>query len=297
MKKFLHLGVFALLTSFSLFTAQAEEELVKVTFAVPAEGVLSKKVSQEAQGDNPEIVYQPAADGQSYMLPKGKEVLFELVPDEENGYYVAQWRFDNIPFAYSSYLNSIYKVPYEGMRLDVEMANKSEFFIITYTAPQGTMIRCQNKSDAYHNIASGDSIQKAENVIFMISPESNPDGKVNLKHWLVNGRIMVDAMDEPITDNTIEFKVLEDLDITAVVAEGGAVESVTSNPEFTVTTTDNLLIINTETDSKISLISVNGSEVLSTRAVDSALQIPTGHLEKGIYVVTDGHNYKKVLIK
>lgn len=282
------------------FSQTGEEELVTVTFIIPQDGSLAHKVSMEASGDTPEREFLPDEDGITYHLPKDKEIWFEVTPDEEAGYFVSQWLIDDVPFAYSSYLNAYAVTVYEGLKLEVEFERDDVFYTVEYTAPEGTMIRCINRSETdpeKASVNSGDPVLAASNVLFMISPENNPDGKVNLKHWIINGHIYQDAVGDPITDNSIEFKLLHNVQIEAVVDEDVSILSPHLKVSARYDSAGKLVVLSgLQPGERIRMFDQNGLERVNIQAQDSNISFSVSELPQGIYLMETNQCYLKLLI-
>lgn len=291
-------GLF-LLTGILLSSVSTQaEELVTVKFITPTEGISAPaRVSVEATGDEPERVFEADADGITYHLPAGREVWFEVFPDEEAGFFVSQWIMDGSPIAYSSYLTSYASEAYEGMTLEVEFEREDVFYTVEFEAPYGTMIRCVNRSADGGDtpVESGEKIAAASNLLFMISPETNPDGEVALKHWLINGRVCVDGSDEPITNNSIEFKLLEDVKVTAVLDDLSGVEAISNEGLYCLVSEAMLKVCNA--DGTVAVYDLLGKQLAARIAENGEAIFTTSDFMPGIYIVRNNNISTKVIIR
>ena len=291
-------------------SAQETEKLVTVQFVTPTTGITApaKVYLADPVTFEPTREFQADADGITYHLPDGEEVCFDVFPDEEAGYFVSQWLVDDSPIMYSSYLNSTFQKVYDGMKIEVQFEMENVFYKVEYEAPYGTMIRCVNRSAGEGEeteIQSGDMIAAASNVLFMISPETNPDGEVALKAWYINGRICVDGADDPITSNSIEFKLLEDVKVTAELDDGigdgeeddepSLLPGADASAGLHCTVAAGVLTIS-QAEGLTTLYDLYGKQVMAFMPENGQVVVSATALPQGVYLVRDSRSCQKVLV-
>lgn len=272
--------------------------MVTVQFISPTVGITAPAIAYTEDPVTYEKlqIFEAEADGITYHLPEGETVCFEVFPDEEAGYFVSQWLIDGSPIIYSGYMNYLYEEAYEGMTIEAEFENENVFYKVEYEAPYGTMIRCINRDEQFAQIESGAMVLAASNILFMISPDTNPDGEVALKAWYINGIICADGGGTPITNNSIEFKLLEDVKVTAELEDlpATSLPDLNNHKMICTVTGGHLTISNAQGET--TLYDLYGKQVMTLIPDNGPLFIPTATLSKGIYVVRDGHSFQKVLV-
>lgn len=205
-------------------------KLVPVTFIAPKEGTNGALVQIDEQDNYGTEIKPTEPGGHVYMLPLRGSVYFDSGVDSEH--FILCWLLDSYPFP--SKPNIFYKQNVvEGMHLEVKFYKAGETRTITYSQPKTAVIRCTDRGQ-YDSpeLKSGSKVDPGNEILFEIAPFGNPDGKVELHHWVVNGKPYMSG-NSLYTDNSLSLYAFEDLEVSAVpMAEYEAPEvKLTISPE------------------------------------------------------------------
>lgn len=205
-------------------------KLIPVTFIAPKEGTKGKMVQIDEQDDYGTEIKPTEPGGDVYMLPQNGSVYFDSAVDDTH--FVLCWLLDGLPFPSKPDIFYKQNVPV-GMHLEVKFYKKGETRTVTYTQPQTAAIRCMDRGQyGSPEIGSGSTVDPGNEILFEIAPFDNPDGKVELHHWVVNGKPYVTG-GSLYTENSLSLYAFEDLEVSAVpMAENDPPEiKLTFSPE------------------------------------------------------------------
>ncbi len=188
-------------------------KLVPVTFVVPKEGSKGKKVQIDEQDDYGTEIAPTEPGGDVYMLPLKGSVYFDSAVDQDH--FILCWLLDTFPF--SSKPDIFYKQNIvDGMHLEVKFYKSGETRTITYSQPKTAVIKCMDRGRyGSPEVESGSTVDPGNEILFEIAPFNNPDGKVELHHWVVNG-VPYKSGGEYFTENSLSLYAFENLEVSAV---------------------------------------------------------------------------------
>lgn len=208
-------------------------KLVKATFVVPAEATTGPEVNVEEQGEWGRRI-EPAADGITYMLPENRGAYFDAHPAD--GYNVTTWSFGEGAYFVLRY-GLFYKqnVPAD-FYVTVLFHKDGEKRTVTFTQPKTAVLTVKNNSEyGAPTIESGAQVTPGDQILFEIAPFDNPSGKVEVHHWEINGQAYVDGKGQYITDNSLSFMAVENLNVKVIpVAEYTGVNNVREDAAMSI---------------------------------------------------------------
>lgn len=270
-------------------------KLVPVTFIVPAEGSEGAEVNVEEQGDFGRVI-APETDGITYMLPEGRGAYFD--PRPSTGYNIMVWSFgDNMYFP--SRPDQFYKQNISnGFYLTIFFYKDGDTRTITYTQPESAVITCRNRSE-YESpeIESGSKVTPGDHILFEIAPLDNPDGKVPVAYWVVNGQPYVDALGDYITDNSINFIAVENIDVK-VVLEGEEPTGMDNVKSHGMTVNANASAVSvTGTEGVVAIYDMQGICLGKQESINgNATFRLQGSVKGDVIIVVSGDEHKKVVL-
>ncbi|RRC97449.1 hypothetical protein [Prevotella sp. OH937_COT-195] len=270
-------------------------KLVPVTFIVPGEGSEGAEVNVEEQGDFGRVI-APEADGITYMLPEGRGAYFD--PRPTDGYNILVWSFGNNLY-FPSRPDQFYKqnIP-NGFYLTILFYKDGEKRTITYTQPQTAVITCHNHSESGSPvIESGTDVTPGDHILFEIAPFDNPAGKVPVAYWEVNGQPYVDAAGDYITDNSVTFIAVENLDVKVVI-EGEVptgMDNVASQSMMVMANASAVSV--TGTEGVVAIYDIRGTCLGKQESINGKATFRLQGIAKGdVIIVVAGDESKKIVL-
>ena len=270
-------------------------KLVPVTFIVPAEGSEGAEVNVEEQGDFGRVI-APETDGITYMLPEGRGAYFD--PRPSTGYNIMVWSFGDNMYC-PSRPDQFYKQNISnGFYLTIFFYKDGDTRTITYTQPESAVITCRNRSE-YESpeIESGSKVTPGDHILFEIAPLDNPDGKVPVAYWVVNGQPYVDALGDYITDNSINFIAVENIDVK-VVLEGEEPTGMDNVKSHGMTVNANASAVSvTGTEGVVAIYDMQGICLGKQESINGNATFRLQGSAKGdVIIVVSGDEHKKVVL-
>lgn len=188
-------------------------KLVPITFIAPKEGSNGKMVQIDEQDDYGTEIKPTEPNGDVYMLPLNGSVYFDSAVDKDH--FILCWLLDGLPF--SAKPDIFYKQNiFEGMHIEVKFYKSGETRTVTYSQPKTAVIKCMDRGQyGSPEIESGGTVDPGNEILFEIAPFDNPDGKVELHHWVVNGQPYMSG-NSLYTENSLSLYAFENLEVIAV---------------------------------------------------------------------------------
>lgn len=241
--------------------------LVPVTFVVPEEGTNGPEVNVEEQGDFGRVI-KAESDGKTYLLPENRGAYFD--PCIKDGYNILAWSFGEGAY-FPARPDQFYKnnVP-EDFFLTVLFYKDGETRTVTYEQPKTAVLTCKNRNlDDSPELASGETCTPGDHILFEVAPEGNPDGKVELHHWLVNGEEYRLSDGDFYVDNSLTLMAISNLDVKVVPMEEytDAIQRVATPVETSIVTDATAGKINVTTTAKNVFVYNVAGKLLAMQAV------------------------------
>ena len=118
-------------------------------------------------------------------------------------------------------------------------------------------------------MASGETCTPGDHILFEVAPEGNPDGKVELHHWLVNGEEYRLSDGDFYVDNSLTLMAISNLDVKVVPMEEytDAIQRVAKPVETSIETDATAGKINVTTTAKNVFVYNVAGKLLAMQAV------------------------------
>ena len=274
-------------------------QLVPITFIVDEECSTGKEVIVEEQGDFGRVIAPVEEGGDVYMLPLNRGAYFDPMP--KDGYNILSWNLGEAGLRFPSSPAQFYKQNMtENFYISVRFYKDGETRNITYTQPKTANLTAQNDSEmGSPEVESGAKVEPGSRMLFEVAPFDNPNGKVDVHHWVVNGKVYKHSDGEYYTDNSLTIFADDDVDVTVVPNEEySGIESVGTDVSLSCyfDASAKKLIINTKSNAKVKLVDVSGKCVAEAFVKAGTVVLDASSLSQGIYVLQQGKQAVKVLI-
>ncbi len=268
-------------------------KLIPAVFKTIGEGCKEKHVwIEEADDYGYEVL--PEQDGNTYLLPENAAIYFEPVLKE--GYQILIWRLNGYEVAQRPDVFYKQNLP-ENFDLSVTFYKEGDLYTVLFEQPQNAILRCKNKMlSGTPFIDSGSTVDPGDIVIFEVAPMDNPNGKVDVDYWEINGEKITDDFG-PYRDNSLQLRVLENISVKVIPMRTEERESITKQSFFVFYDRESNAIKGKSADkTKVSLYTLKG-ELIASILLDKEADFSFDHICKDhtTYIITDGTHYKKII--